>query len=55
MARITDAVVRMATTGQVVRAEPGKCRHCGARIHITDDVAQDELRIVNMAVDIAAP
>ena len=86
MATITGAVVRVATSGQVVPADcfgnnaavecpaclcypvlliaradqrgassanPGKCRHCGARIHITDDVAQDELRIVNLAVEAA--
>ena len=88
MARIKeDAVVRVAASGQAVRADcfgnnaavecpaclaypvllialkgwrgassdkPGKCRHCSARIHITDDVAQDELHIVNLAVEAAA-
>jgi len=34
-------------------ANPGKCRHCGARIHITDDVAQDEFQILNLAVQLA--
>ncbi len=33
---------------------PGECRRCGARIYITDDVAQDELHIINVAVEAPA-
>jgi hypothetical protein len=80
---ITNAAVRIAETGQVLRADcfgnnaaiecpkccaypvlliarpnqrgssvanPGVCRHCGCRTYIVDDLAQEELQIVNVAV-----
>jgi len=29
---------------------PGVCRHCGCRVYIVDDVRQDNLSVVNVAI-----
>ncbi|HEU0079865.1 MAG TPA: hypothetical protein VFQ76_19620 [Longimicrobiaceae bacterium] len=84
MAKIKDAVVRVGSTGQVLRADcvgnnaavecpgclgypvlliarpdqhgssaknPGRCRHCGCRVYITDDVSPGRhLTVVTVAV-----